>query len=275
MGIGCVGSSTSWKRHPVRSMVAAFRENEASSMKADALEQSEWDTPARSGDEILERLFCLAALHQRFIAERAPKSVNTDELAGFTKSVLEWLEGTGAAGALSPVERTLFSKLPRTWTLQETLDASWRMEGEAVMAWALGLMPQPPYDRQADPNLLVKIIAVGEPVTEAVRSARLRPVEELARAQEEAERWYWRATAAMPYFANARGGWFARFGKSARWRAEMVRRAIGEEATLFGKEYARLSPEQFWTARSIARERLYALNWIWDGADWDDVLVDT
>jgi hypothetical protein len=148
------------------------------------------------------------------------------------------------------------------------------MECEAVMAWALGLMPLPPYDRQADPNLLVRIIPVGEPVPEAVLRARLRPVEELARAQEEAERWYWRATATTPIFASPRPR-FDWFWRSARWRAGMIRRAIGEEAKLFGKEYARLSPVQFWTARSISRERLYALNWLWDGADWDDVLVDT
>ncbi len=103
-------------------------------MTSDTLEQAKWDTPAHSGDEVLKRLFCLAALHRRFSVEREAEDVKKDELAAITKSVLEWLEGTGAADVLSPAERKLFRKRPRTWTFQETIDASWRMECEAVMA---------------------------------------------------------------------------------------------------------------------------------------------
>jgi hypothetical protein len=237
-------------------------------MKTDALNQDDSDTPARSSDEILNRLFCLAANYRRFVAEFAPETETTDQVAAYIKSMLEWFESTGAADALSPVERTLVHKPPRTWTRQERLDASWRSECKAVMAWALGFMSLPPYDQKVDSDLLLELVDDGEPPEKLIRRARVRPVEELARAQEEAERWYWRATAASPYFESAQ------FGSPTR-RAEMIRRAIGEEATLFGKEYALLSVEEFWTARSIARERLYALNWIWDGADWDDVIIDT
>ncbi len=226
-----------------------------------------YETPARDRDQIFERLLCLAALRHRTYAELAPERVSVDFLEDFTSTGIEWLREAGAEGALSPEERVLCEKKPRTWTQQEKVDASWRVEAEAVMAWALGLVSLPAWEQKLDQDLMEEAVSVDTPASEIFERVKPRSRAELVELHEQASHWYGCATAAMPYYQNDR--------LSPSKRAEMVRHAVGSGEKLFGKDYAQLSPDEFWTARSIARERFYALNWIWDGEDWDHVNIDT
>lgn len=52
-------------------------------------------------------------------------------------------------------EQALLLTPVRRWTRQQAIDALWRYEGLAVLAWWLGLHPLPPWDRQVEPGPLV------------------------------------------------------------------------------------------------------------------------
>jgi hypothetical protein len=92
-------------------------------------------------------------------------------------------------------------------------------------------------------------------------------------AHTAAEHWHWRARQVEAFFPDPSVDDIA--GAAADKRKGHIRRLLGGTVLLFGRPYEELTFREFSVARSIALERHYALNWLWDGAPWDEVLTDT
>jgi hypothetical protein len=155
-------------------------------------------------------------------------------------------------------------------------DGDWSGEALGTLRWALGLREQlPAYDEPFD--------HAAERGADVTAAAQLRPYDEVDAARRAAKLWHWRARTAL---LHAEG----RLPLPEKWASvEQLVAATAmrghEEGLLppplrgdlpaFGRAYRQLDADERALALSIAAERHYALNWLLDGADWDEVTTDT
>jgi hypothetical protein len=235
---------------------------------------NEFEEPAVTVEAVVHRAYCLGAMIARCHLESYWSADDAEQCLKWGRindRVVTWVEDERLAASLSPTERRLLNTSVGSWSSAELLDMSWRMESLGILGWALAVFEKiPPYDTQFDP-VFEPFSPLGEAPGTLCARVRVRPPEQLAQAEEEAEKWHWRATQVRGYFAQPG----ARPARPVPRRAELIRSALGDDVKLFGKRYEALSAEQFSLANSIARERHYALEWIWNGEPWDEVTTDT
>jgi hypothetical protein len=160
--------------------------------------------------------------------------------------------------------------------------ATWEAEALVALAWALGLVESiPPYDEIADPlPALNALPAPWDSLAQFARSAKLRPVDDLATERERAEVWRWRALAEM----TRRDG----TPEEKRDVQTMLRDLAGEASAsglipplvdgdfaVKGRPYRRISDEDLDELAELAFQRLRALNWACGfGDSWQDPSLD-
>jgi hypothetical protein len=231
---------------------------------------AEYETPAKNASDIFERMTGLGMVQILY-----HQVVNWPRTTGAAKDEYEAIHRGVAAvlrsewrDTLTASEMLLVNKPIGSWTQADRLNVGWSMECIAVMAWAIQIRNTVPgFDHQ-----FVDVEFVNSMATRAGRDAlrrdiKLRAPAELDQFLGEAERWHWCARQAKEYFAGS--------GRPSAPQRDAIRRAVGENVSLFGKSYEELSFEEFSTARSIALERHRTMNWIWDGEPWDEVSTDT
>ena len=196
----------------------------------------------------------------------------------------QWMRDQDLWDSLSPKERKLMAADCGKWSPRDAINASWRLEAAGVIAWSVGLLPDlPAWDVKFDEKSLPKAIGFQVPIAFTLGRLLPRPEEEIRRTRDIAERWLWRArtTQLMKEKPNTPLPPGMTFGKIIRLAAEKC----GEEGLFepirgdfpaFGKGYHDLDDDEWSTMRSIATERLYALNWLCGCcANWDKVQCGT
>lgn len=192
--------------------------------------------------------------------------------------------------ALTPKERELSETTLITMTEQQQIDASWAVEGMAMLAWALGVLPElPAWDVQVEPSLLD---AIPNPTALAAFRAgvTLRSPEELERARGAAELWHWRSRTrelqesgfALPDELKKPGisslDDIVRLTAAHAFAEGTIPRAIDGDFPARGEAYRALSDDAWHEVRSIAVERHRALEWLAGNAPddaWDEAPTDT
>ena len=194
----------------------------------------------------------------------------------------EFLKSNGMWDALSLRERTLLEKPPGAWSMQEIADGQWRAEALSVLLWALKQTQDfPAYDTQAPIASVMSSLPPPGSSVRFVSKAALRSENEILKARNVAEPWLWRARTTQLQLSGtaAPEGWT--FEKIIATAAEGAQRKklftpIDNDFPVLNKAYAKLSEDEWQTMRSIAQERLYALNWLCKyAADWDKVPTGT
>lgn len=106
----------------------------------------------------------------------------------------EWLRDSGLDPAIEPQERQFLDCRLGRADEEYSVGGSWRMEGAAVLAWALRRFDLPPYDETVDFNALAKAIGVmnEEATEELIRAAVLRPSEAIDRYARQITVLSWR-----------------------------------------------------------------------------------
>lgn len=201
------------------------------------------------------------------------------------------LRDVGLWQHLSPREQAHAQSTIVTMTVQQQVDASWRMEAAQTLMWALDMLPElPRYDRMASLDLLKQI--PSRDVTAFIRSARFRDRAELDRARDTAEFWHWRSRTreliergeSFPDDEKMKAAGFRSYDDivrfSARNAAEQgtIPPCVGEDFPAKGKAYRDLSDGEWSEVRSITAERHFALNWLCGHApdnNWDETPTDT
>jgi hypothetical protein len=97
--------------------------------------------------------------------------------------VLNWLRGLGIGSELEPPEYKFLQAPPGGIDHRLVLEAAWRCEGLAVLAWALGRFELPSYDEVVWPEPAQASVGFGrvEVAREILDTASLRPVAEIDR----------------------------------------------------------------------------------------------
>jgi hypothetical protein len=227
------------------------------------------------------RLQCLRMMSLRGTLEQmlADVPASNKELRAKVVEALsaQWAQAQDPAltKQCSAVERSALGSKLGGWKPQQIVDASWRIESAAVIAWALGYSAQlPDYDQQATPK---EVFAhLGD-------KPRLRSAAAISGARDTAELWHWRARTTQlqrsgrnpplpPGYTLPRI--IAETAELAQKRG--LFHSKGGDFPAFGKPYRDLNDEELSLATSIAMERQRALNWLCGYSDdWDHVPTDT
>lgn len=196
------------------------------------------------------------------------------------------LHESGLWDDMSESERDFFQAGPTEIREQALIDSIWLAESAVCLLWALGYVSElPPYDKQANPELLNTLPL--EPIAVLVKRATLRPPDIIGKQRDLAELWHWRSRGRQ---LEESGGVPPTLpeGLTVRKLIQMVSSKaaedgafpgpLGDDFPAFEKPYRELTPEEFSQVTSIAMERHRALNWLCGYAPsnkWEDTPIDT
>ena len=182
----------------------------------------------------------------------------------------------GIADELEPDEWKVLQRPPGNLDERAQIEATWRLEGLSVLAWALGPFELPAYDQHVHPQALIR--SLGFPDAEASRqllaALSLRPPAEVEALRKQLLGLHWRLRdytlrpQAMDFRAFARDCWFGPLDISPF-------RLIADDLAL-GDHAINDAPEDVLrSALSAAMERHKAINWLTVGGVYSQTDTST
>ena len=226
-------------------------------------------TPLR----VAQRALVLCAVSCRgFIEDGA----GDEGAEGLAVRLLPWLREQGLAGELEPHEADLLATKLGALDPQARTNATWRSEGLAVLAWALGRHGLPAYDEQVDPREVAESLGFLEDGAGALLAApRLRPQAELDAYRHAVFSLHWRL---RQFGIDGKAMDFAEFAGRA-WFGPMSLeglRLIERDLAIGAVPIARAGRDDYRRCASTAQERHQAANWLHGyGAVYSDVDTST
>ncbi len=150
-------------------------------------------TSGPSARRVALRALALTAVCSRaFLEQDDPDEVDQE---GERSRIERWaIEVHGLDDELEPDEWQLLQAGIEMIDARKAVDAAWRIEGLAVLVWALGLTDLPDYDALADTDLLndaVGFLDVAK-ANEVVSNATLRTVDRLQVVHDQTKAVHWR-----------------------------------------------------------------------------------
>lgn len=145
------------------------------------------------GRRVALRALALAAVCSRaFLEQDDPEEVDQERER---QRIEQWvLEVDGLDGELEPDEWRILQAGIEMLDDRAGVDAAWRIEGLAVLVWALGRAPLPAYDALADTDALNEAVGYldGARANELVAAAALAAPDRLAAVKAQARAIHWR-----------------------------------------------------------------------------------
>jgi len=167
-------------------------------------------------------------------------------------------------------ERTFIRSGVLETTEQQRIDASWLAESIVCLLWALGRVDHlPKYDEETGHELIAA--HTGGSVRELVKTATLRPQQEIGLQRDFAELWHWRCrtrklleSGEIPSDLGNGMTMETVIGLSAAKAAEAhaFEALIENDFPTFGKPFCKMNVTEFAAVTSIAQERHKAFNWL-------------
>ena len=214
-----------------------------------------------SAHRVARRALVLATIACRGILENDKADPGASE---FWKRVSAWWNTLGIDGELEDEEAKLLRAPFGSVDRQIAVNAGWRSESLAVLAWALGRSELPDHDVEADPAAVATCLGFLEPDTVLERPT-LRNTEELERYREVAFTLHWRLREyslnpnAMDFRSFCRTAWFGPLSLDGV--------ALHDDDLRVGDVSISAAPAgAVRHASSIAQERHLAINWVLDAS---------
>jgi hypothetical protein len=169
---------------------------------------------------------------------------------------------------IEPDEWKVIQRPPGNLDQRATINATWRLEGLAVLAWALGRSELPRYDELVNPRNLLESVGMGDEAVarNLLASPTLRRREELEGLRDQIFAFHWRVRnsrlhpGAMDFAKFARDAWFGPLD------IRPFRLLKGDLA--LGKYPISKAPQEvLGKALSSALERHLAINWLTYGGE--------
>jgi hypothetical protein len=188
-------------------------------------------------------------------------------------------------------ERAFAQTTAVTMAPQQIIDGCWRIESALTLLWALRMLEAlPPYGTPASPDWFDRL--TPETIEDILKSASLRPYDQIERARSIAELWHWRSRtrqlkesgSQFPSNKKMIAAGIGSFDDIVRIAAQKAQQdgtipaCINNDFPVGGKSYHDLTPEQWSETTSITVERHTALNWLCGhapGNSWDKTPTNT
>ena len=230
-------------------------------------------TPRQPGEEpdfdppmpmrVAVRALALAAVTGRAMLEQ--DLANPDAEPTY-RDLLAWGDALGIESELEPEERAILVTPLGQLDPALQLKSTWRLEGLAVLAWALNRFQLPSHDQIADVNTLwrnlglLDIPAAGELLAQPV----LRRRAELASLRDQLFAIHWRLT---DFEAQKTTLDFAEFLLSNKFGPPDLGglSLVDNDLALGGVRIDQAPADLFQNCQNIAQERHRAANWLWEG----------
>lgn len=150
------------------------------------LDETEAPTPQR----VARRMMALMAVSARGLIEPYSDEVDADVAR---LDILTWLDQLNLWDEFEPEEERLLQSAVGTLEPPEDIDAAWRMEAVAVLAWALGLYELAPYDQPVHVGELREVVSfLDSKAQKVIDDAKLRSAEELDAFGDQIFAIHWR-----------------------------------------------------------------------------------
>jgi hypothetical protein len=227
----------------------------------ETLEQEESDPP--TGERVARRAIALCAVTMRAMLEQDAMDPDAQETY---RDMLRWLKSSGVEDELEPDEWEVVQRPLGKLDSQSHINATWRLEGLCMLAWALGKFEVPPHDQMVDVHELWRSLGLlDDPLTrELLERPGLRSMEEMRAMQERNFALHWRLRnyglrpELMDFQEFASKCWF---GPLSIEGVALVDGDLG----LLGKRIDEATDDELALVSSIALERHLAINWLCDG----------
>jgi hypothetical protein len=180
--------------------------------------------------------------------------------------LLTWTRDVGVKDELEADEWEVLQRPPGTLDSRMQTNSTWRLEGLAVLAWALGRFELPPHDQIASLDPLWQSLGLFDADTAGALLANpaLRPRKEIGTLRDRLFALHWRL---RNFHLNpgvmdfAEFAWTCPFGPLDIAGLPLVEGDLG----LQGARIDRAPRDVFSSAHSAALERHQAVNWLWEG----------
>jgi hypothetical protein len=205
---------------------------------------------------------------------------------GMFAARVEQIRSAGLWLEMSEDERKFIQTDVMETTDRQRIDASWLAESMLCILWALGIVePLPGYDEEAGFET-IKAHTNGS-VQELVKTAMLRPQQEIDEQRDFAELWHWRCRTRklldggqIPAVLEDGLTMERVIEMSAAKAAEAhaFKAPIGGDFPTFGKPFREMDAPEFASVTSISQERHKAFNWLCGyapGNRWAETPTDT
>lgn len=194
------------------------------------------------------------------------------------------LDRLDLTNAMSRRERVLAATSPWDLTLQQRIDASWRVEAVSTLLWSFGALESLSAYDETTPHDVLDAVPIDRG-SAFLAQARLRPQAEIAAAREAAELWHWRSRTRTlmsekddPGLAGHTWDSLISSAADAAVGLGMFNAPLASDFPAFGQAYRDLSDEEWATITSVTAERHLTLNWLSgfaQGNDWDATPTDS
>lgn len=230
--------------------------------------------------QVLRRALVLSCVAGRGLIE-AKTQIEAREQT--RNDFLAWFQSRNLQADSEPEEIRLLNAPVGTLEQQDAIDAGWRCEGVAVLAWALGLTELGPFWEQIpDPRDAVGLVGYMDDTRadELEGDASLRPENEIEQYAEFILNVHWRLrdvsfrSKGVPH--DCRGLFSEEMKGRCPGFAPPILSANGNDLVLDDQPMYLASAERIRAASSIVRERHRAANWlIGDEGSYCEVSLDT
>jgi hypothetical protein len=230
--------------------------------------QPEPPTAAR----VAARALALAAVAGRGLLEQ--EDASDPGVDKTRQGILKWVDDVGLRDELEPDEWKVLQLPIGAVPQQDAVNAAWRIEGLAVLAWALSRHPMPAHDQPVDPGKLLPAVGLlnADRAGALLAEPPLRPREELAELQQRLLAIHWRLrdfglnANRMNFreFCDGRAGWLGTVDLREV-------RLVGDDLALGDTAIADADEGFVRNVSSAAMERHLASNWLM----WGGVYADT
>lgn len=239
-------------------------------------EDPEPPTPLR----VAQRTLALTAVATRATIEldHLQGALDVDEGERHRQRMLSWIADLNIDDEFEPQEWKVIQRPVGALEQQDFINAMWRVEGLAVLAWSLQLHPIPVYDELVIPIELYESIGLND--VEAGKKLLDRPTlrsdDEIQGMSEHLLALHWRLRdfsirpESMDFVEFSKECWFGSFDLSD-FRTVDRDLAIGDIGIID------TDPEEVSRVGSIAMERHTAINWLrgYGSSVYSEVTADT
>jgi hypothetical protein len=210
-------------------------------------------------DRVAARALVLAAVAGRGMLELDEDKGRAEDRR---QNLCAWLDHLGIDSEIEPSEDTVIRTPIGQSEAQSAINAAWRSEGMAVLAWALGRADLPRYDeRDGGYATADKLGFLMQRAQTVLARSSLRPLPEFLQGAKTYLTVHWRL---RKYLVEPDVIDFKRYVSQATWGSLSLAEVslVEGDLAIRGERIDRAPEDWRQLARSIARERHKAFNWL-------------